>query len=683
MLRSVDACVTDELLEELLARVAPAASSRSQLVNHLSADPGVLTRGGSRMPKVVGEFLYAALDADIGGIVAPSCALCSRPRTLFHSHSNGERICTSCYSRIRTATCSVCGRPGRRIKTTASDGGAVCERCRDRARPVEACAGCGRARVLTRSRDDGQGYCRACRSRRAPVEPCAVCRRHRHVNARTQDGAALCVTCYARTRTARDACDECGVRGPLATRAGGTSTTLRNLCPRCYRHPRRTCGICGRRKRIALKATATSPDVCPTCYQAPVIDCSICGQHALGRRTTNNGRPRCFTCHAAQQIDAALTGPDELIRTELKPVRDALLATDTPRSLLNNWHSLPSLHLLAEIAQGRIELTHDALDARPQTFSLTYLRALLVTAGALPPRDENAARLQRHVADVAATMTDPVLRRVFTRYARWHVLSRAKTNRHGHLSAAVAGRCRADIHTARLFLDHLTAHGHDLDDCPQSVVDACLSTDRARRLGLLRWLTRNGHLARTRLPGPVPRQDPGHDINPGKQLDRARQLLHEPASASIDDRAAACLILLYAQPATKIVTLTTGDIHTRDGDTYLALGREPLLLIPPLNALVLALPIAKPFGTASALADRRWLFTGKNAGTHLHPASLMHRMHKLGISTRASRNTALLHLASTTPPAVFATLIGIEISTATRWAALAGVGWSTYATSSR
>jgi hypothetical protein len=272
---------------------------------------------------------------------------------------------------------------------------------------------------------------------------------------------------------------------------------------------------------------------------------------------------------------------------------------------------------------------------------------------------------------------------VFTRYARWHVLSRAKTNRHGHLSATVTGRCRADIHTARVFLDHLATHEHDLDNCPQNVIDAWLATDRSRRLGFLRWLQRNGHLARTRLPGPVARQDPGHDIDPSRQLDRARQLLHDPESASIEDRAAACLILLYAQPTTKIVTLTTRDIQTRDGDTYLALGREPLLLIPPLDALVLALPVAKPFGTASALADRRWLFTGKNAGTHLHPTSLMHRMNKLGILTRASRNTALLHLASTTPPAVFATIIGIDISTATRWAALAGAVWNNYAASPR
>lgn len=631
------------------------------------------------MPKAVGEFLYAAIAAGVTGLVSPSCALCSRPRTLFHTHGEGERICTSCYSRVRTATCSRCGRENQRIKTT--DGhGPICERCHQHDRPQEVCASCGRTRVLTRSRDDGLGYCRGCRAERGRREACIGCGRSRRVNARTAEGDAICGTCYARTRAAEDACDECGTIGPLAVRAGGRRDGSRNLCVRCYRHPTKPCGICGRSRRVALKATDTTPDICPTCYQAPMIDCSLCGQQALGRRTTNHGRPRCFACQAAQQIDAALTGSDGTIRPELKSVRDALTELKQPRSLLNNWHSLASLRLLTDIAQGRIDLSHDALDARPQVFSVTYLRAMLVAAGALPPRDENAARLHRYATQAVADITDPELRGVLSRYARWHVAGRAKADRHGRITAHVAARCRGDIHTAHAFLDYLTDSGHTLDDCPQACVDAWLSSSRDARLIFIRWLKRGGYLRHIRLPDPVVPKHPGHDIDPDEQFALARRLLHDPDAASIEDRAAACLILLYAQPAAKIAALTTSDIETRDGDTYLALGPEPLLLIPPLDALVTALPVAKPFGTASTLADGRWLFTGKNAGTHLHPTSLMARMNRLGITTRASRNTALLHLASTTPPAVFASLIGISIGTATRWAALAGASWNTYAT---
>ena len=204
------------------------------------------------MPKVVGEFLYAAIAAGVTGLVSPSCALCSRPRTLFHTHGEGERICTSCYSRERTATCSRCGREDQRIKTT-DERGPVCERCHQHDRPQEVCAGCGRTRVLTRSREDGLGYCRGCRAERGRREVCTGCGQHRRVNARTAAGDAICGTCYARTRTATDACDECGTSGPLAARAGGRRDGSRNLCLRCYRHPTKPCGICGRLKRVALK----------------------------------------------------------------------------------------------------------------------------------------------------------------------------------------------------------------------------------------------------------------------------------------------------------------------------------------------------------------------------------------------------------------------------------------------
>jgi len=156
-------------------------------------------------------------------------------------------------------------------------------------------------------------------------------------------------------------------------------------------------------------------------------------------------------------------------------------------------------------------------------------------------------------------------------------------------------------------------------------------------------------------------------------------MLHDENAASAEDRAAACLVLLYAQPVSKIVALTNDDLTVGDDGTYLRLGPEPLLLLPPLDALVTSLPIAKPFGAASTLADERWLFPGKWAGHHQHPTSLMGRLNKLGIITRASRNAALLHLAATVPPAVFASLIGISIGAATNWAEYAGSNWTTYA----
>lgn len=750
--------LTTERLAELLTTVTADPSSQNRVMAEIIADPGLLTRGGSRMSKLAGTFCYTAIAAGLTGVTSPGCARCGRPKPLFHpipdsaDDSTGDstdhgvavaprRICPDCYTRGHTAPCARCNRvlP---VKARTTTGDPLCSGCQaDTHR--EPCHGCGRTLPVRTSTSDGHRYCRTCRAQRAPTAVCADCGRDRRVNARTPTGP-LCTTCYAKTRatstTLTTPCDQCGRLAPLVTRdrngatsgttAGTTAgTTRRNLCARCYRHPRRRCGICGRLRRVALRANAPSvgadglpppgrPDICPTCYQWPIIDCSICGHPGPGRRTTNDGLPRCFRCQATATIDAALTPttatgatPDGAggIPAHLQPLRDALVARDRPLSTLSNLTRTKTLGLLADITNGRLTLTHEALDARQATsptnsmptnfrLSIAYLRSLLVSTGALPARDEHLARLHRFTTDLTTDLTaavpDPAQRALLTRYARWQVIARARPDRHGTLTASVAHRCRDDLRAAAAFLEHLAGNRQTTLTCTQTVLDAWLtgSPRRAGQQGFLRWLRRDGHLPHVQLPPVPPRPTPRAAADDEHRWELARHLLHDPGSASLEDRAAALLILLYAQHVTTLAQLTTDDI-TRDEDghdhghggqdVYLRLGPQPLLLLPPLDALLLALPVDKPFGAAHVLADRRWLFTGKNAGQHIHPASLMHRMNALGITTRTHRNAALLHLAVATPPAIFASLIGISTVTATRWTELAGGNWTTYATRRR
>src|SRR3546814_19266901 len=112
------------------------------------------------MPKLVGEFLYAAIDAGIAGLAAPSCALCRRPRPLFHTHDDGQRICTTCYSRLRVATCSGCGRENQRIQVRTSDGSPLCPPCHDHARQPAACAACAPLPLTPLSPADHPNTCR-------------------------------------------------------------------------------------------------------------------------------------------------------------------------------------------------------------------------------------------------------------------------------------------------------------------------------------------------------------------------------------------------------------------------------------------------------------------------------------------------------------------------------------------
>ena len=83
------------------------------------------------------------------------------------------------------------------------------------------------------------------------------------------------------------------------------------------------------------------------------------------------------------------------------------------------------------------------------------------------------------------------------------------------------------------------------------------------------------------------------------------------------------------------------------------------------------------------MADEQWLFPGKRAGQPRHAMSLMRALRPLGIPARVSRNTALLHLAVSVPPAVIANALGIDTSTAQKWAEVAGSSWSAYGPSRR
>lgn len=551
LISCLDPNITADQVDGLIDEVAPVAAMRTAMANYVIAHPEVLTAGGSAMPKAVAEFIYAAITAGVDGLVSPACALCNRPRTLLHNHDDGERICETCYARLRRATCAVCGRAAQHIRSHTADGEPRCPRCHRLAQPNEPCDDCDRLGVLQRSPKDGLRYCRSCRADRTPTEPCSACGKDRRVNARTPDGQPLCGPCHAKTRVGKVACDECGEVAPLNVRAAGRTTAGKNICVDCYQHPVRECGICGRTRRVNQRATHTSPDICPTCNQAALVDCSVCGQHALGRKTTRNGRSWCFACQATARIDQLLTRPDGHIPAGIKDVRDALVATSRPRSILNNWDRTVSLGMLAGLARDHDYLTHDLLDAEGDRFAVSYLRALLVAAGALPERDEHATRLRRLADGIIDEIADPRNRQVLARYARWHVIARAKPDRHGQLSPAVADRCRQEIRAAQRFLDHLEARGRTIDDCTQADLDSWLSTRRAIRIRFPRWLLDGGHLPGLGLPDPVPAAGPSGHVDQDEYWALVRRMLHDRNAATREDRAAACLVLPTPNPSAR------------------------------------------------------------------------------------------------------------------------------------
>jgi hypothetical protein len=538
------------------------------------------------------------------------------------------------------------------------------------------------------SRTDGQPYCRGCRARNC-LEPCAGCGNLRPVNARDAQGRGFCVSCYvARDFAPREHCTGCGTLSPIAARHDdGTG-----YCSRCHGHPQRQCGICGRVRRVALRATATSPDICPTCFQAPEITCSVCGTTALGRRSTAAGRPLCFRCQATRRIDQALTGPDGAIPAALAPVRDAILATDNPRSILNNLARNKGIGLLRDIAAGRQPLSHAMLDEHHGAFSAEHLRALLVACGALPDRDEHSARLRQFVDDHVARLDEPDHRRLIHAFARWHVLPRLHRRYPDHVPPNAAHRCRDQLTTATRLLEFLRHRCRALRDCGQDDLDAWFAGQsprvQAASKPFLTWARGQGSLDRSLTIPITPRSRPQQFSIAADRWARARTLLHDDTSANVPDRVAACLVLLYAQPVTRIAALTTDHLQRSDDSGVQLHLDDPhddtgLLVLPELGSLLAQLPGRPPPGPARALPPETWLFPGRRPGHPLHAQTLARRLRALGVDPRPDRNSTLLELARELPPAVLGRLLHLHPGTAARWADTAGGNWARYAAAHR
>lgn len=674
---AVDPALSTTAVADAVELVAPSPGARARLADYLAEDPGALTTGHSRPPKVVGALIASLVEAGSTVLRVPCCAGCGRAVELFHTRGPDERICGRCWRSNHTAECVDCGGT-KPIYARTAEGGALCGGCSRRAR-AEPCSMCGHVRNVQRHTVDGEPVCSGCARRDSSRwEDCAGCGRHRPVTSRTTAGGALCWSCYIPPSAV---CTDCGEQRPVAARSASGP-----LCMRCYRHPERMCGGCGRIRRIKLRARNGQPDLCGTCYQAPVLVCGVCGAEALCRTTTADRSPICFRCQLARRLDELLADPSGQISAPLTRLREAILAIDDPRTALSWLSRSPSIELLAAMAAGQQPLAHATLDAaagnrRGQAFAIEHLRQLLVACGALPERDRHLARLELALQQlVTAAHADD--RELLRTYATWWLLHRLRRKaEHGHPTEFAAHRVREQTADAARFLAWLREHDKTLSSATQADLDRWWSIRpqaRRRLPGFLRWAQSRGLLADVDAVY-APAGDPTSFVGDDHRWDIARRMLADDA-VETRDRVAALLLLLYAQPAARIVRLTRASLQVDDREVRLRLGTDHVVLPPPLSDLIQRLPEQMPAGMARDLvADDLWLFPGRRPGQPMSAATMSMRLRNLGIEPRAARNTALLQLGAELPSLVLADLLGIHINTAERWNAAAGARWTNYA----
>jgi hypothetical protein len=696
------------------------------LAGHLRDHPDALISGSAQAPPSLIRLAHALAAAGVPGVVLPGCVGCGKVTADLRSWPGAGLACQSCYQDARRQRCANCGATGR-VAARGPDG-PVCGRCyqRDPARQEE-CARCHQLRRVAYRDAGGRPWCAPCYPRpqkrcavcgemgraiaitadgpvcqrcyRRPARRCGRCGQIRQIQVRARDGIPdLCFACY---RGPDDQCSRCGQLRPRKGYRDG-----KPVCGSCYEPPADLCGFCG--QLAPITARWESGTVCVSCYpkiRAAPVSCPSCGKPRVLTHLDRAGQAICGPCagrpggylcaRCGGSADCLVRGMCSRCALDarvaevlgehdvgcLAPIGQALRAAQNPKSVLTWLSRSSSARLLADLARHDGPLTHELIDTCPRGQARGQIRQALVHAGVLPPRDERIEDVQAWLGDQLRDAPRHHTQLIWP-FGRWMVLRRARNRARARTFTEASGSwARQQIRVALDFLAWLDHRGTTLADLTQPDIDNWLTSGPSQRYTIrhfLRWAS--GHQLAPALDVPLRKaRNPDQILPEAQRWDQLQRCLRDQ-SLPLHIRVAGGLLLLYGQPVSRTVQITTTQISHRDGSTYLTFGQHPVLLPPALARLIINLnATATP---AAVLGGRGaptiWLFPGQVPGQHLAVNGLVRQLGDHGIQARTSRGAALINLATDLPAPVLADLLGMHVNTAVRWVRHAKRDWASY-----
>ncbi|NHD17742.1 MULTISPECIES: phage integrase family protein [unclassified Actinopolyspora] len=324
-------------------------------------------------------------------------------------------------------------------------------------------------------------------------------------------------------------------------------------------------------------------------------------------------------------------------------------------------------------------MTHEALAGLSDWRTASFVRELLTHHGVLPHADKQLMLFERWLTQRLADIERPEHAQLIHRFATWHELRRLRrTAGHQPLRPSATNESRQRINRAADFLTWLDEARTDLEHCTQVDLDAWHTEHYATRRpaqAFLRWAMRAGHMPRlswawksTTNPTPMAQHH---------RLARVRRLATDH-TIPLRERVAGLLVLLYAQPVSRIARMTTHDVITHHDDVLLHLGESPTPAPAPLADLLRDLLTERTTSTG-ANHESDWLFPGRQPGHPLQHRSLGDALRRHGIPIQTGRTSALRHLVLQAPAPVVATMLGFHDKHTIRALTEAGGNWNRYA----
>jgi integrase len=461
-------------------------------------------------------------------------------------------------------------------------------------------------------------------------------------------------------------------------------------CGRCGRHCYPAAHfpdgfLCGR----CLQAALDIRGACPGCAatralpgrrprdQAPICcDCAGISRYFTCLHCDYEGnlaRSRlCHPCAVTQAIIAIFGIP---VAPALRPLAEALAAAPNPAATAR-WLARPHIRgLLADLITGRLPLTHQALAARPDWHSAIYLRDLLVSCGALPATDRQLADYEGWVHRRLAGLAGHPHERLLRQFSLWHQLPRMRARAAaGPLRPSARKYAEQRFIQAQNFLSWTAALGRQPAALTQADIDvwhaAAAIHEKQGARSFLTWAMTARHIPACQLP--QLRFAKGEAITQHRRLALLRRYITEE-NTPVRLRAAACLMLLYAQPLSRVLRLALSDItRSDDGQVHIRFGHPPAPVPEPFAGLLLQLIADRPATSSN------WLFPGRNPGQPAAYATVFTQLRGLGFPMRTARISALRQLVLQAPAPVIAEALGFHYTTTERQHANAGATWNRY-----
>ena len=445
---------------------------------------------------------------------------------------------------------------------------------------------------------------------------------------------------------------------------------------------RGTCPGCGQERALPGRRPGDHTAICTDCAGfSQSFACSRCGYEGKLHR----GR-LCSRCTLSDRLSDLLDDGSGRIRPELVPLAESMLAMDNPLSgvgwlFTRKGQAGSPEDLLRCLGRGEIGLTHEAFQRVENWRAATHLRELLMACGVLPAIDKQVWLFERWLPGHLASIADDGHAQVIRRFATWGVLPRLRA-RADRKPLTTGGRRYAgeQVKAATDFLWWLSERNLDLASCRQADIDSWFaeSKDHARMgvRAFLQWCMASKLARSLQLPPAVIRH--AAPLPEDKRISHLGRVLTDQ-DLPLQVRTAAAIVLLYAQPLTRVVRLTLDDVIRDGGQVLLRLGEPPTPVPDPVADILLEWIGNRGNMNTATNRNSLWLFPGRMAGQPMNPNVLASLVHDVGIPSIAGRTSAIRQHVLGMPAPVVADALSYHPKTTALLATQAGGTFSRYA----